>query len=69
MPWCRAISQTIHPAWISAAGLYGARTYEFVMLFLILRTGGIQADERDIDVLADDFIVGAYFTKAGIGHA
>jgi hypothetical protein len=29
------------------------------MLFLILRTGGIRADERDIDVLADDFTVGA----------
>ena len=39
--------------------LRGREPYELAMLFLILRTGGIQADERDIDVLADDFIVGA----------
>jgi hypothetical protein len=38
---------------------YGREPYDFVMLFLILRTGGIRADKRDIDVLADDFIVSA----------
>jgi len=37
----------------------GRGPYELAVLFFILRTGGIRADERDVDVLADDFIVGA----------